>query len=239
MTTDQRRRWDAAYGPRNGRFDRRRLGAEDFVRWKYQRYVKDYLRCVASVDDGVGRLLDYLDETGLAANTIVVYASDQGFFLGEHGLYDKRWMYEESMRLPLLVRWPGVAKSGARVRDLVQNIDLAPTLLEAAGVEVPDRMQGESLVPLLSGEVPATWRDALYYHYYERGEHAVPRHEGVRTDRYKLIHYYDADEWELFDLQEDPQELHSRHADAAYADRRRELETELEALRTRYAVPAR
>jgi N-acetylglucosamine-6-sulfatase len=239
MTTDQRRRWDAAYGPRNERLDRRGLSAEDFVRWKYQRYVKDYLRCVASVDDGVGRLLDYLDETGLASNTIVIYASDQGFFLGEHGLYDKRWMYEESMRLPLLVRWPGVAKPGARVRDLVQTIDLAPTLLEAAGVEGPDRMQGESLVGLLSGEVPATWRHALYYHYYELGEHAVPRHEGVRTSRYKLIHYYDAHEWELFDLQQDPQELHSRHADTVYADRRRELEAELEALRTRYEVPAR
>jgi len=239
MTQEQRARWDAAYGPKNEKYRAQVLDCEDDVRWKYQRYVKDYLRCVASVDDGVGRLLDYLDESGLAANTIVIYASDQGFFLGEHGMYDKRWMYEESFRLPLLMRWPGVATPGARVSALVQNIDLAPTLLEAAGVEVPARLHGESVVPLLGGEVPAGWRGSLYYHYYEVGEHAVPRHEGVRTERYKLIHYYDTDEWELFDLREDPQELHSRHGDPAYADRRKTLQSELSALKTRYAVPAR
>ncbi len=237
MSPAQRKRWDAAYGPRNDRFVARNLDGEDLVRWKYQRYVKDYLRCVASVDDGVGRLLAYLDETGLAKNTIVIYASDQGFFLGEHGLYDKRWMYEESFRMPLLLRWPGTAKPRARIRALVQNIDLAPTLLQAAGVEIPDRMHGESLVPLLSGEPPDVGCRSLYYHYYERGEHAVPRHEGVRTDRYKLIHYYDADEWELFDLQADPQEMHSRQDDPAYAEKRGELEAELARLQTLYQVP--
>lgn len=153
-----------------------------------ERYLRDYLRVIASVDDNLGRVLDYLDASGLAENTIVVYNSDQGFFLGDHGWYDKRWMYEESLRTPLIVRWPGVVRDGSENQDLVQNLDLAQTFLNAADAEIPGDMQGRSLVPLLRGEEPDDWRDAIYYHYYEHGAHGVPRQYGVRTDRYKLIH---------------------------------------------------
>lgn len=236
MTDSQRRQWDAAYGPKNEAFRKQNPQGKDLVRWKYQRYIKDYLRCVASVDDNVGRLLDYLDEAGLSDNTIVIYSSDQGFYLGEHGWYDKRWMYEESFRMPLLVKWPGHAKPGTRVRALVQNIDFAPTLLDAARLDVPDEMQGVSLKPLLNGTVPGTWRRSLYYHYYEKGEHNVPRHEGVRTDRYKLIHFYDSEEWELFDLAEDPHEMWSLYGDPAYQGIVEKLKLELKALRTQYGV---
>jgi len=204
MTPEQRRKWDAAYEPKNEKFKAANLTGKALVRWKYQRYIKDYLRCIASVDDNVGRLLDYLDVNGLADNTIVVYSSDQGFYLGEHGWYDKRWMYEESFRMPFLIKWPGVTKAGERTRGLAQNIDFAPTFLDAAGVSVPADMQGTSLKPLLNGKTPYAWRKSIYYHYYERGEHHVPAHEGIRTDRYKLIHFYDTDEWELFDLEKDP-----------------------------------
>ncbi len=236
MTDEQRARWDAAYGPKNEAFRKSHLTGKDLVRWKYQRYIKDYLRCVASVDDNVGRLLDYLDEAGLSGNTLVVYSSDQGFYLGEHGWYDKRWMYEESFRMPLLVRWPGQARPGTRVRALVQNIDFAPTFLDAAGVGVPASMQGVSLRPLMEGGVPSDWRRSLYYHYYEKGEHNVPRHEGVRTERFKLIHFYDAGEWELYDLDEDPREMRSVYADPSYKDVVARLKGELAALRKKYGV---
>lgn len=237
MTPGQRARWGAAYEPKNEAFRKAHLTGKDLVRWKYQRYIKDYLRCVASVDDSVGRLLDYLDRTGLAENTLVVYSSDQGFYLGEHGWYDKRWMYEESFRMPFVARWPAVIKPGTRTRALAQNIDFAPTFLEAAGVGVPQEIQGRSLMPLFRGDA-GPWRKSLYYHYYEHGEHNVPRHEGVRTDRYKLIHYYDIDEWELFDLDRDPQELRSIYNDAATHDIRRRMHAELEGLRKLYRVPA-
>jgi len=235
MTPEQRARWDAAYEPKNQSFREANLAGADLVRWKYQRYIKDYLRCVASVDDNVGRLLDYLDRTGLTDNTLVVYSSDQGFYLGEHGWYDKRWMYEESFRMPFVARWPAVIKPGIRTRALAQNIDFCPTFLEAAGINVPQRVQGKSLMPLFRGDARG-WRKSLYYHYYEEGEHNVPRHQGVRTDRYKLIHYYDSDEWELFDLEQDPQELTSIYDDPAAGDIPRQMHAELERLRKFYKV---
>jgi arylsulfatase A-like enzyme len=239
MTPEQRAAWDAAYGPANEAFRRASPRGDDLVRWKYQRYVKDYLRSVASVDDQLGRLLDYLDESGLAANTVVIYSSDQGFFLGEHGWFDKRWMYEESMRMPFLVRWPGVVEPGSENRDLVQNLDFAETFLEMAGVGIPPEMQGRSIVPLLEGRTPADWRGSIYYHYYEcPSEHNVPCHDGVRTARYKLIDYYGTEEWELFDLREDPHELRSVYDDPAYAAVRAELTRELARLRKLYRVPA-
>jgi arylsulfatase A-like enzyme len=207
------------------------------VRWKYQRYVKDYLRCVASVDDNIGRLLDYLDDAGLAQNTLVVYTSDQGWYLGDHGWYDKRWMYEESLRMPLLVRWPAVVAASSANQALCQNLDFAPTFLGAAGARIPEEVQGESLLPLLRGSVPRNWRQAIYYRYYEHpGVHNVQRHEGVRTDRYKLIHFYRSDEWELYDLHKDPDEMQSVYADDSYADVVTGLKVELARLRKHYRV---
>jgi len=237
MNPEQRAAWEAAYGPRNRRFLEEKPQGRDLVRWKYQRYIKDYLRCVASVDKNIGRMLDYLDESGLAKDTIVVYSSDQGFYLGEHGWYDKRWMYEESFRMPLIVRWPGIAPAGSRVSSLVQNIDFAPTLLDAAGVDVPLEMQGESMLSLLEEGDGVPWREAVYYHYYERGEHNVPPHEGVRTDRYKLIHFTELDEWELFDLVEDPSEMNSVYGSPEYAETQQMMKEELERLKRLYTVP--
>ena len=229
---EQLKQFNDAYGPKNEALQKAGLAGKELVRWKYQRYVKDYLRCIASVDDNLGRVLDYLDKTGLAENTVVIYSSDQGFYLGDHGWFDKRWMYEESLRMPLVVRWPGVVKPGSRNKDLVQNLDFAETFLDMAGVAVPDDMQGASLVPLLEGNTPDDWRKSVYYHYYEfPGWHDVKRHHGVRTDRHKLVHYYDIGEGELFDLQEDPHELKSVYDDPKYADVRKELEAELTRLR--------
>ncbi|HMB92152.1 MAG TPA: sulfatase/phosphatase domain-containing protein, partial [Rhodothermales bacterium] len=238
MTPAQQSAWDAAYGPKNAAFLEANLEGADLVRWKYQRYIKDYLRSVASVDDQFGRLMAYLKESGLDKNTIVIYSSDQGFFLGDHGWYDKRWMYEESLRMPLIVRWPGVVTPGSVNTDLVQNLDFAETLLDLAGVSIPASMQGRSFKPLLTGETPADWREAIYYHYYESpSEHVVPRHEGVRTDRFKLIHYYELGEWEMFDLERDPNELHSLYANPYYAKVRNLLHVRLDALREQYGVP--
>lgn len=235
FTDEQRGLWDAAYGPKNKAFYEANLSGKELVRWKYQRYIKDYLRCIASVDDNIGRLLDYLDESGLARNTIVVYSSDQGFYLGDHGWYDKRWMYEESLRMPLIVRWPGAVRPGSENGHLVQNLDFAQTFLDMAGVPAPADMQGRSLVPLLRGRSPEDWRKSIYYHYREYPAwHMVHRHYGVRTDRYKLIRFYQIGEWELFDLQKDPNELHNRYDDPAYASVREELEAELERLLKQY-----
>lgn len=239
MTPEQRKKWDAAYKPKNEKFLKANLTGKDLVRWKYQRYIKDYLRCIASVDDNIGRILDYLDQTGLADNTIVVYSSDQGFYLGEHGWYDKRWMYEESFRMPFIIKWPGVAKAGKRTKALAQNIDFAPTFLDAAGVAKPNDMQGVSLRPLLAGKTPSDWRKSLYYHYYEKGEHNVPPHEGVRTGRYKLIRFYDSGEWELFDLKKDPQEMKSVYHESKYAETVKTLKAELKRLKAQYNVPER
>ena len=224
MTAAQRQAWDTHYEPLNQRFIEQmragQLSDLDVVRWKHQRYLKDYLGCIAAVDEGVGQILDYLDTSGLATNTVVIYASDQGFYLGEHGWYDKRWMFEESLKMPFLIRWPGVIAPGTRSTALIQNIDYAPTFLELAGLEVPKEIQGRSLVPLLrnQGHAPPDWRDAIYYAYYENAAvHNVPIHDGVRTDRYKLMFFPRTSEWQLFDLEQDPQEMRSLHQDPAYA----------------------
>jgi len=200
--------------------------------------MKNYLRCIASVDDSIGRLLEYLDRTGLADNTIVIYSSDQGFYLGDHGWYDKRWMYEESLHMPFVIRWPGVTKAGERVDAFAQNIDFGPTFLDAADVPIPGDMQGVSLRPLLRGRVPADWRKSIYYRYYEfPAVHSVPRHYGVRTDRYKLIYYHQLDEWELFDLEKDPREMRSVYSDPAYASVVADMKAELARLKEYYKDP--
>ncbi len=194
LTPAERRAWVAYYGPRNEHFRNAKLEGKDLVRWKYQRYMHDYLACVKAVDENVGRVLKFLDDEGLSENTIVVYASDQGFFLGEHGWFDKRWIFEESLRTPLLVRWPGVTKPGAVDNHLVSTIDLAETFLEAAGQPIPPDMQGRSLVPLLKGKSPEDWRKSFYYEYFEYPEpHHVRPHYGVVTDRYKLVHFQASD----------------------------------------------
>ncbi|HJZ55582.1 MAG TPA: sulfatase [Gemmataceae bacterium] len=240
LTPEQKKQWDAYYEPRNKAFQEAKLEGKDLVRWKYNRYMHDYLGCVKAVDESVGRILDYLDKEGLTENTLVVYSSDQGFYLGEHGWFDKRWIFEESLRTPLLVRWPGVKKGGSKNGNIVSNLDLAPTFLEAAGVPVPQEVQGRSLVPLLKGQVPADWRKSFYYHYYEYpGPHSVHRHYGVVTDRYKLVHFYEpgVDYWELFDLQKDPKELTSVYEKPEYAEVKKELTDELARLRKELKVP--
>ena len=241
MTPAQRARWDATVGVEGRELlqavESGRLKGDSLVRAILQRYLADYLRCVRGVDDSVGRLLDYLDKSGLANNTIVVYASDQGFYLGEHGWYDKRWIFEESLRMPLLVRWPGHAKPGHRQAGLVQNIDYAPTFLEAAGVPVPERMQGKSLVPLLSGNAPRNWREAVYYRYTGEQTHSVAAHDGIRTGRHKLVRFTQSGEWNLFDLKEDPKELRSVHDNPAYGAVLGELTATYNRLRRTYGVP--
>jgi arylsulfatase A-like enzyme len=238
MTPEQQARWRESFEKQNAQVRPESMAGRDLVRMKYQRYIKNYLRCVAAVDDNIGRILDYLEESGLAENTIVVYSSDQGFYLGEHGWFDKRWMYEESFRMPLIVRWPGRTAPGTRTDALTQNIDFAPTFLEAAGVDIPADVQGESLVPLLKGNAPADWRDSLYYHYYHYPSvHHVARHYGVCTDRYKLIHYYNNDEWELFDLKTDPGEMKSIYGSPEYVQVQKQMLAELRELRAQYEVP--
>lgn len=238
LTTEQKSAWDAAYGPKNKAFEDAGLSGDALLKWKYQRYAKDYLRCIDSVDEGVGRILDYLDESGLADNTVVVYSSDQGWYLGEHGWFDKRWMYEESFRTPLLVRWPGITKPGSKNSKLVQNLDYAETFLDICGVQAPPEMQGQSIVPLLKGKNPKRWRKSLYYQYYEfPGGHSVRRHYGVRTETHKLIYFYMLDGWELYDLVKDPHELHSVYDDPDYARISEELKAELNRLRSLYQVP--
>ncbi len=237
LSYPQQEAWDAAYAASNHSFMKAKLTGQDLVRWKYQRYIKDYLRCVASLDENLGRVLAYLDQTGLASNTVVVYSSDQGFFLGEHGWFDKRWMYEESLRTPLIVRWPGVVAPGSSNSALVSNLDFAQTFLELAGHQVPPDMQGQSLVPLLEGKTVPDWRKSFYYHYYESMRaHNVPEHYGVATDRYKLIHYPETREWELFDRQVDPSELVSLYDSVDYATLSEELRGELENLRKELGV---
>jgi arylsulfatase A-like enzyme len=236
MTEAQRKVWDAHYGPENEAFRKANLTGKDLIRWKYQRYMKDYLSCVAAVDRNVGRVLDWLKENDQEDNTIVVYSSDQGFYLGEHGWFDKRWMYEESLHTPLIVKWPGVVQAGSENNQLVSTLDFAETFLDAAGVEVPADMQGRSFVPLLKGEKVADWRTAHYYHYYEYpAPHRVAPHFGVRTETgYKLIHYYDRDEWELFDLNKDPLEMKSVYGGADYASIQESLLTQMKDLQVKY-----
>ena len=232
------------FGARAKWFEEHKPVGKALVKWKYQTYMKDFLRCTWAVDESVGRILKALDEQGLSDNTIVMYSSDQGFYMGEHGWFDKRFMYEESFRTPLLARWPGQTKPGSVNADLVQNIDFAETFLELAGAPIPGDMQGRSLVPLLKGKTPETWRDSLYYHYYEHpGEHRVPRHEGAFNGRYKLIRFYgkdvpDGEEWEFYDLKSDPSEMNNLYSNPEYAGRIGELKRELKQLREEYKVPA-
>lgn len=238
MNATQRANWDKVYQPMNEAFVQAfpNMRDEEKMRWRYQRYMQDYLGTIASVDENVGRVLDYLEANGLMENTIIVYTSDQGFYLGEHGWFDKRFVYDESFKTPLLVAWPGKVKAGSRSDELVQNLDFAQTFLEAAGIPQPEDMQGESLMPLLTGKTDKWTRDAVYYHYYEYPSiHMVKRHYAIVTKEYKLIHfYYDVDEWELYDRLNDPQELNNVYNDPAYKEIRQKLHQDLEALREKY-----
>lgn len=240
LTPEQRKEWDAYYEPRNEAFKKANLSGKELVSWRYQRYMHDYLACIKAVDESVGRVLKYLDDEGLAENTLVVYSADQGFYLGEHGWFDKRWIFEESLRTPLLIRWPGVAKPGLVNNDIVSNLDFAETFLDVAGIPVPAEMQGRSFVPILKGTTPADWRKSFYYEYYEYPTpHHVRPHYGVVTDRYKLVHFHATKDayWELFDLKKDPQELRSVYGYTEYADTQKQLEKELQRLRVELKVP--
>lgn len=237
-------KWHAAFLPKNEAYYKANYSEKEMVRWKYQRYMKNYLRCVKSVDDNVGRLLNYLDESGLAENTVVIYSSDQGFFLGEHGWFDKRWAYEPSVKAPLLVRWPKVIRANSVNHHLVSNLDFAQTILDIAGVSIPNDMQGNSLVPLFKGENPKDWRKYHYYQYFEgdinnpeRSNHHVPRHASVIGNRYKLIHYYQLDEWELFDIAKDPDEMKNQYHNPEFKHIRDHLTQQLSLLRKQYLVP--
>ena len=240
MDDAQRRAWETAYEGRLQEFLSEKPAGDELTRWKYQQYIRDYLRCIKTIDDEVGRLMDYLKEHDLMDNTVIVYTSDQGFYMGEHGWFDKRFMYEESFRTPLIIRYPG-KKQGLENYDLVQNIDYAPTYLDIAGVEKPDYMSGTSLVPLLDGETPEDWRQYLYYHYYDYPAiHMVRRHDGVRDSRYKLIHFYGGKDGqrdavncnELYDLESDPNELHNLYGDPAYKETQDRLQQQLDRFRT-------
>jgi len=234
--------WDAYYKPRNAAFEKLGLTGRDLTRWKYQRYMHDYLSTIRTVDDNVGRVLDYLEKNGLMDNTIIVYSSDQGFYLGEHGWFDKRWIYEESLRAPLVISWRGVTAPGSTCNLMVSNLDFAQTFLDAAGVPAPARMQGRSLVPLLKGERPADWRKTFYYEYYEYPQpHHVAPHYGVVTDRYKQFHVGgpDYNYWELFDLQTDPHELKNIIDNPDNADLRKQLDEDITTLRQELQVPAK
>lgn len=212
--------------------EKRKLFGEELVKWKYQKYIKDYLRCIASVDDNVGRFLDFLDSSGLRENTIVIYTSDQGFFLGDHGWFDKRFIYEESIRMPFLVRWPARIKAGSVSEKMILNIDFAPTFLAAAGLTIPGDMQGRSFLSILRGESPSDWRRSMYYRYYHYPkDHRVQPHYGVRTERYKLVYFNKINEWEFFDLQKDPRELLNVYKEATNAAIVEKLKDEMTRLR--------
>lgn len=238
MTPEQRKAWMAAYGAKNQAFLDADLKGKDLIRWKYQRYLKDYLRCIKSVDDSVGELQAYLKQLGLDENTVFVYSSDQGFYLGEHGWFDKRFMYDESYRTPLIASWPGVIKPGSVNSDLVSNLDFAETFLDIAGAKIPKAMQGASLVDIMKGKRPRNWRSTHYYHYYEYpGWHMVQRHEGVYDGRYKLMNFYDLKEWELYDLSTDPKEMKNEYNNPEYAKIVARMHRELDSSRDRYALP--
>lgn len=219
LNEQQLARFMESYGPENEAFREANLTGNELAEWKYQRYAKDYLRSVTSMDKEIGRILQYLEESGLAENTIVIYSSDQGFYLGDHGWFDKRWMYEESLRMPLIIRWPEVTRPASQNDHIIQNIDYAATFLDLAGLEIPDDIQGKSIVPILKEEQINEWRDVAYYHYYAWPDwHMVQPHYGIRSERYKLIHFYTTDEWELFDLKTDPDEMNNVYSNADYSD---------------------
>ena len=235
LTDEQREKWLAAYTPKNDAFRNANLNDRELGIWKFNRYLKDYLRTIQSIDDGVGEVLNYLDENNLSENTIVVYTSDQGFYLGEHGWFDKRFMYEESLRTPILMRYPKEIEKGTQVNELIQNLDFAPTFLDYAGIEIPNDIQGESFRKIVS-KTKSEWRDAIYYTYYEYPSvHMVKRHYGVRTDRYKLMHfYYDIDEWEMYDLKEDPSEMKNIYNDSNYKEIKDMMHKRLTEIRDKY-----
>lgn len=235
MDDEQKAIWDAYYDPLITEFKAAKLEGEALAKWKFNRYIKDYLRTIQSVDDGVGQVLDYLDQNGLAEDTIVVYTSDQGFYLGEHGWFDKRFMYAESFRTPLLIRYPKEVEPGQRLDHLVQNLDFAATFLDYAGITIPEENQGESFRRVMSGETDS-FRDHAYYTYYEYpAEHSVMRHYGIRTDKYKLIHFYhDKDYWELYDMEEDPTEMNNVYGQPGYAVVQAALHKQLEEVREAY-----
>ena len=235
LTNEQREKWLAAYTPKNDAFRKANLSGKELGIWKFNRYIKDYLRTIQSIDDGVGEVLKYLDENNLTENTIVIYTSDQGFYLGEHGWFDKRFMYEESLRPPILMRYPKEIKPGIKINNLIQNLDFAPTFLDYAGIEIPDDLQGDSFRKIVNN-TSSKWRDAIYYTYYEYPSvHMVKRHYGVRTDRYKLMHfYYDIDEWEMYDLQEDPSEMKNVYDDPKYLEVRKNMHKKLIEMRIKY-----
>lgn len=241
MNPSERQQWEAAYVKRYEDFQKKQPVGQDLKRWKYQEYLKDYLRCIKSVDDEVGRLLDYLEKHDLMKNTVIVYTSDQGFYMGEHGWFDKRFMYEESFRTPLIIYYPE-KKKNSKCKALVQNIDYAPTILDVAGIAKPDYMVGNSLVPLLKGRIPNEWRSDIYYHYYDfPAQHQVRRHDGVRDNRYKLIHFYDAKKKhlncdELYDLQKDPNELNNLYGDIKYKKIQDRLQKRLDSYRIELKV---
>lgn len=242
LDSAQKIAWDAHYQPIIDTFYEANLTGKELAEWKYQRYMRDYAKTVQSLDENVGRVLDYLEEEGLTGNTVIIYTSDQGFYMGEHGWFDKRFMYEESFSTPLVMQLPDRFKKRGEIEAMVQNIDFAPTMLDLAGLEVPADMQGVSLLPLLERKrEPKEWRKSLYYHYYEYPlAHAVKRHYGVKTDRYKLIHFYDdIDAWELYDLETDPTEMHNLYGKEGYEGITAELHKELERLQLQYDDPIR
>ena len=241
MDSLERKQFEDFYAPITEEFYKLNLKGKELAEWKYQRYMRDYMKVVKSLDDNVGRILDYLEDKGMLENTLVVYTSDQGFYMGEHGWFDKRFMYEESMHTPLLMHLPKGLNAKGEIREMVQNIDYAPTFLELAGIPVPEDMHGVSLLPLLRGEHPVDWRKALYYHFYEYpAEHMVKRHYGVRTDRFKLIHFYnDIDTWELYDLKEDPTEMHNLYGNSDYASIVDSLKETMLELQEQYNDPVR
>jgi arylsulfatase A-like enzyme len=235
LTEEQRTKWLDAYTPKNNLFRSMNLEGKELAVWKFNRYIKDYLRTIQSIDDGVGEILDYLDSNNLSENTIVVYTSDQGFYLGEHGWYDKRFMYEESLRTPILMRYPKEIMRGTEINQLIQNLDFAPTFLDYAGIEIPSDIQGKSFRKIVN-QTHSEWRDAIYYTYYEYPSvHMVKRHYGVRTDRYKLMHfYYDIDEWEMYDLEEDPSEMNNIYGDPEYDNIKEMMHKRLVEMRNKY-----
>jgi arylsulfatase A-like enzyme len=234
MNAAQKAKFDSYYGPVEEDLKKQNLSGRELVEWKYQRYMNDYLSTAASLDRNIGRTLDYLDKHDLTSNTIVIYVSDQGFYMGEHGWFDKRFMYEESFRTPMVMRYPGVIKPGTVNTDFVMNLDIAPTVLQAAKVNVPNNMQGRSFLPLLTNR-KVKGRDAMYYHYYENGEHSVSPHFGIQTKRYKLIRFYKrVNGWELYDLKKDRDEMHNVYGQKGYEKITAELKEQLNRLIEQY-----
>ncbi|MBK1792749.1 sulfatase family protein [Persicirhabdus sediminis] len=251
LTLEEAKAWHKHYDPMNDDYNKRRAegklqdGSKELSIYRYQRYMNDYMAVIDGVDENVGRLMKYLDDEGIADNTIIIYSSDQGFLLGEHGITDKRVALEESMMMPFIIRWPGHIKPGQRNDAMIQNIDYAPTFLEAAGIEIPADVQGRSLLPVFQGETPDDWRTSIYYHYHQTGEYNLPKIESVRSKRYKLNRYYGhrdpelaklGEQWELFDLDKDPQELNNLYNNPEMAPVRQEMKEELDKLREQYEV---